>query len=174
MRVPRVVYHYWSTSSISSSLKPGSSDVVVDSLRDAKELPWREFLESSLTFRFCCLAVALAGRLLLEPALEVGARREREGWLPAFSYPVMCAPFRRLVPCSCREGIREGLGIVLAKSVPSLLVESGVRLAAATARAACLPACLTRLILAFVGRIIRLSLTLGLAGQLSWLALWGP
>ena len=79
LRVPRVVYYYWSTSSILSSLKPGSSDVVVDSLRDAKELPWREFLESSLTFRFCCLAVALARRLLLEPALEVGARREREG-----------------------------------------------------------------------------------------------
>jgi hypothetical protein len=39
LRVPRVVYHYWSTSSILLSLKPGSSDVVVDSLRDAKELP---------------------------------------------------------------------------------------------------------------------------------------
>ena len=79
----------------------------------------------------------------------------------------MCTLFWRLVPCSYREGVREGLGVVLAKSVPSLLVESGVRLAAAAARAACLPACLTRLILAFIGRIIRLSLTLGLAGQLS-------
>jgi hypothetical protein len=83
----------------------------------------------------------------------------------------MCAPFRRLVPYSCRGGVREGLGEVLAKLVPSLLVRAGVRLAAAAARAACLPACLTRLILAFVGRIMRLSLTLGLAGQLLWLAL---
>ena len=86
----------------------------------------------------------------------------------------MCAPFRRLVPCSCREGVGEGLGEVPAKSVPSLLVGAGVRLAAAADRAACLPACLIRLISAFVGRMMRPSLTLGLAGQLSWLALWGP
>jgi hypothetical protein len=78
----------------------------------------------------------------------------------------MCALFRRLVPCSYRGGVREGLSEVLAKSVPSLLVKAGVRLTATATRAACLPACLTRLILAFVGRIIRLSLTLGLAGQL--------
>jgi hypothetical protein len=70
------------------------------------------------------------------------------------------------VPCSYREGVRKGLGVVLAKLVPSLLVESGVRLAAAATRAACLPVYLTCLILAFVGQIIRLSLTLGLAGQL--------
>jgi hypothetical protein len=49
--VPRVVYYYWSTLSILLSLKPGSSDVVVDSLKDTKELPWREFLESSLMSR---------------------------------------------------------------------------------------------------------------------------
>jgi hypothetical protein len=60
--------------------------------------------------------------------------------------------------------------VVPAKSVPSLLVGAGLRLAAAAARAACLPACLIRLISAFVGRIMRPSLTLGLAGQLSWLA----
>jgi hypothetical protein len=84
----------------------------------------------------------------------------------------MCAPFRRLVPCSYREGVEEGLGVVAAKSVPSLLVGAGLRLAAA--KAACLPACLIRLISAFVGRMMRLSLTLGLAGQLSWLAVWGP
>jgi hypothetical protein len=78
----------------------------------------------------------------------------------------MCALFRRLVPYSYREGVREGLGVVLVKSVPFLLVKSGVRLAATAARAAYLPACLTCLILAFVGQIMRLSLTLGLAGQL--------
>lgn len=48
--------------------------------------------------RFCWLAVDLAGRLLLELALEVGTEREvgvgvGVDWLPAFSYSVMRAPF---------------------------------------------------------------------------------
>ena len=78
--------------------------MVVDSLKGANELPWREFLESSFMLRFCLLVVDLAGRLLLELALEVGTEREvgvGVDWLPAFSYSVMRAPFRRFVPCSC-------------------------------------------------------------------------
>ena len=54
--------------------------------------------------RFCLLVVDLAGRLLLELALEVGTEREvgvGVDWLLAFSYSVMRAPFRRFVPCSC-------------------------------------------------------------------------
>lgn len=171
------------TPSISSSLEPGSVDVVVDSLKDTNELPWREFLESSFTLRFCCLAVDLVGRLLLELALEVGTEGEAGvgvDWLSAFSYSVIRAPFRRFVPCSCREGVGDKLGEVLVRSRLALPVEDGeVELErgvdpAAAAKAACLPACLILLISAFVGRTIRPFLVLGRAGQLSWLALWGP
>ena len=50
--------------------------MVVDSLKGANELPWREFLESSFMLRFCLLVVDLVSRLLLKLALEVGTERE--------------------------------------------------------------------------------------------------
>ena len=94
----------------------------------------------------------------------------------------MRAPFRRFVPSSCREGVEDKLDKALVRSRLALSVESTevevereVDLAvAAAAKAACLPACLILLISAFVGRTIRPFLVLGRAGQLSWLALWGP
>lgn len=139
-------------------------------------MPWREFLESSFTLRFCWLAVDLAGRLLPELAPEVGTEGEAGvgvDWLPAFSYSVIRAPFRRFVPCSCREGVGDRLGEVLVRSGLALPVGDGeVEVErevdpAAAAKAACLPACLILLVSAFVGRTIRPFLVLGRAGQLS-------
>ena len=71
------------------------------------------------------------------------------------------------MPCSYWEGVGEGLGN---ESVLSLLttVRAGLAtatVAAAVVKVAYLPACLIRLISVFVGRIISLSLTLGLVGQ---------
>ena len=65
------------------------------------------------------MAVDLTGRLLLGLALEVGARGEagvRVALLPAFSYSVIRALFRRFVPCSYREGVGDRLGEVLVRS----------------------------------------------------------
>ena len=130
--------------------------------------------------RFCLLVVDLAGRLLLELALEVGTEREvgvGVDWLPAFSYSVMRAPFRRFVPCSCWESVGDELGEVLVRSRLALLVEDkGVEVErevnpATAAKAACLLACLILLVSAFVGLTMRPFLVLGQAGQLSWLAL---
>jgi hypothetical protein len=158
-------------SSISSSLEPSSTEVVISSSNGPNELLWREFLESSLTLRFCCL-VDLNGRLLPELILEVRAEGEAGVRVPVFSYSVIRAPLRRLVPCSCKEGVGEGIGEVIVPSgAVSLAGGLRVRLAVAAAKVACLPACLIRLISAFVGRIMRPSFVLGRAGQLSWLAL---
>jgi hypothetical protein len=89
------------------------------------------------------------------------------------------APLRRFVPCSCKEGVgvrlevlvRSGLALVVRDG--EVKAECGVDPVTA-AKAACLPACLIFLILAFVGRTICPFLVLGRAGQLSWFALWGP
>jgi hypothetical protein len=136
--------------------------------------------------RFCCLAVDLTSRPLLRPALEVRAKGEAGvgvgvgvAWLPVFSYSVTRAPLRRFVPCSYKEGVgvrlevlvRSGLALVVRDG--KVKAECGVDPITA-AKAACLPACLIFLILAFVGRTICPFLVLGQAGQLSWFALWGP
>jgi hypothetical protein len=133
--------------------------------------------------RFCCLAVDLTGRPPLKPALEIRAKGEAGvgvAWLPVFLYSVTRALFRRFVPCSCKEGVGDRLEEVLVRLRLALVVgdskvkvECGVDPVAA-AKAACLPACLIFLILAFVGRTICPFLVLGQAGQLSWLALWEP
>jgi hypothetical protein len=121
------------------------------------------------------LAVDLTGRLLLGLALEVRAKGGAGvvAWLPAFSYSVTRAPFRRFVPCSYKEGVGDRLGKALVRSRLALIVrDSKVKVACgvdptAAAKAACLPACLIFLILAFVGQTICPFLVLGRAGQLS-------
>jgi hypothetical protein len=112
------------------------------------------------------LLVALAGRLLLRPVLEVGAKAE-VGVLPTFSYSVICALYERLVPCGCTGGKGEGLRVRPARlGLVSLLRGEEAKLAVKAARAASRPACLIRLSLVFVGRTMLLFLVFGRAGQL--------